>query len=402
MGTEGTRARSHAHGKRHGRITVHLLVVLLAVLAVTFAARYPNASSASSAVALPSFTFSGVTGTGLARISTYFRPGASYQTRDSVSALTAVSDVASVRAAGGVSPMSSFSSGVSAATASSGEAGAGLKPLADIVDPKQPFVLYVAQPGDSVSLVAQKYGISLRTLLDNNPTVQDRNLIQKGQQLVVPRKDGILYKVGFGETVDSIVKQYDNITSDTVLDYKPNNISDPKNLESGKYLLLPGATVKPPPPPPPAPPARPSGPISGNGGAPLPGGSGRFGYPLATWHGVSDPFGSNRGAGTYHTGIDLDLYGLHHSNIFSACDGVVQKTEYLTYSYGYHVIVDCGDGWSTLYAHMDQINVSPGQRVNKGTILGISGLTGFTTGEHLHFEIRFEGAPVNPADYLGF
>jgi len=127
-----------------------------------------------------------------------------------------------------------------------------------------------------------------------------------------------------------------------------------------------------------------------------------LGFPLASWRGVSDPFGSDRGGGTIHTGIDLDLFGRHHSNIFSACDGVVQKTEYLTYSYGYHVIVDCGDGWSTLYAHMDQISVSPGQRVIKGTILGVSGLTGFTTGEHLHFEIRFQGAPVNPALYLGF
>jgi murein DD-endopeptidase MepM/ murein hydrolase activator NlpD len=401
MGTEGTRARSHAHAKRHGRITVHLLVVALAALAVTFAARFPNPSSASSA-AVPAFALSGVTGTTQARVSTYFHPGASYQTRDSVSAITARSDVASVRAAGGISPMSSFSSGVSAATASSGEQGAGLKPLADIVDPKQPFVLYVAQAGDSVSLIAQKFGVSLRTLLDNNPTVQDKNLVQLGQQLVVPRKDGILYKVGFGETVDSIVKQYDNITNDTVIDYKPNNIGDPKGLESGKYLLLPGATVKPPPPPPPAPPARPSGPISGNGSSPVPGGTGRFGFPLGSWRGVSDPFGTPRGGGTIHTGIDLDLFGRHHSNIFAACDGVVQKTEYLTYSYGYHVIVDCGDGWSTLYAHMDQINVSPGQRVAKGTILGISGITGFTTGEHLHFEIRFQGAPVNPADYLGF
>ena len=228
-----------------------------------------------------------------------------------------------------------------------------------------------------------------------------------GQALIVPRKDGILHKVGFGETVDKIVAQYDNITSDGVSDYRPNAISDPKSLEVGKYLLLPGATIKPPPPPPPPPPAAApatsgGGSIGGSGTAPRAGGSGRFSYPLARWHGVSDPFGVNRGGGTYHTGIDLDLYGLHHSNIFSACTGVVSKTEYLTYSYGYHVIVDCGDGFSTLYAHMDQINVTPGQKVSSGTVLGISGLTGFTTGEHLHFEIRLNGAPVDPALYLGF
>ena len=81
---------------------------------------------------------------------------------------------------------------------------------------------------------------------------------------------------------------------------------------------------------------------------------------------------------------------------------MVSRTEYLTYSYGYHVIVDCGDGWSTLYAHMSEIRVNPGQKVSAGAVLGISGVTGFTTGEHLHFEIRKNNVPVDPAAYLPF
>ena len=76
------------------------------------------------------------------------------------------------------------------------------------------------------------------------------------------------------------------------------------------------------------------------------------------------------------------------------------KTEYLTYSYGYHVIVDCGDGWTTLYAHMSQINVTPGQRVTAGTTLGMTGLTGFTTGHHLHVEVRLNGGYLDPALYF--
>ncbi|MEX2080619.1 MAG: M23 family metallopeptidase, partial [Dehalococcoidia bacterium] len=80
----------------------------------------------------------------------------------------------------------------------------------------------------------------------------------------------------------------------------------------------------------------------------------------------------------------------------------VTRVEYLTYSYGYHVVVDCGDGWTTLYAHMSEIHVYAGQGVNQGTQLGNSGVTGFTTGEHLHFEIRYFGAPLDPALYLPF
>lgn len=406
MGTHGTRARSHAHGRRKGRIAVHAAVTALAVLAVVFAAKFPHTSSASSDLQVPSFSLSGLSGSAPGAKYAYFRPSSSNQTRDSVVALTARADVASIRAAGGVSPTASFTAGVTAAAANSGDQGANIKPLADIIDPRQPFVLYEAEPGDSASIIASKFGIELRTLLMNNPEVSNKDLIQKGQHLIVPRKDGILYKVGHGDTVQSIVNQYDNITADTVMSYKPNNLSDPSNLKQGDYLLLPGATVKPPPPPPPAPPPAAPAPSAGGGGggggAPRPGGGGRFHYPLAQWHGVSDPFGVDIEMNRFHTGIDLDLWGLHHSSIFSACDGVVTKTEYLTYSYGYHVIVDCGDGWSTLYAHMSEIDVNPGQRVSAGTVLGISGVTGFTTGEHLHFEIRHNGAAVNPADYLGF
>ena len=382
--------------------------MVIAVLAVALAAQYPNASSASSSVSVPSFALSGMTGSSQPRSYAYFRPGASNQTRDSVAILTAQSNTASVRAAGGISPTSAFSSGVASAAAVSGEVGAGVKPLADIVDPRQPFALYVVQPGDTTSGVAAKFNISLRTLLENNLTVGGKDLLVLGQQLLVPRKDGILYKVGGSgdTTVAAIVKQFDNVTVDTVLDYKPNAIADASALKAGDFVLLPGATVKPPPPPPPPPPPKPAS--SGSGaappgtGAPAPGGNGRFSFPLAKWNGVSDPFGTDRGGGTYHTGIDLDLFSYRNSPIYSACDGTVIRVEYLTYSYGYHVIVDCGDGWTTLYAHMSTILASPGQHVSAGTQIGVSGVTGFTTGEHLHFEIRFNGGYVNPANYLFF
>jgi murein DD-endopeptidase MepM/ murein hydrolase activator NlpD len=223
----------------------------------------------------------------------------------------------------------------------------------------------------------------------------------------VPRDEGILHKVSHGETLATIVGQYDDITTETALAYRPNALRDGDTLEAGRYVLLPGAKRKPPPPPPPPPEPDPT-PVAvtrpGGGtsvGAP-PSSGGRFSLPLGAWRGVSDPFGVYRGEGRIHEGIDLDLWGLWSSPIFSACNGVVIKTEYLTYSYGYHVVVDCGDGWTTLYAHMSAIHVTPGERVSQGTQLGVSGVTGYTTGEHLHFEIRYFGAPVNPADYLGF
>ncbi len=414
MGNEGTRARSHAHSKRHGRFTVHALIVALAVGAVAFASQFPNSSNATSADHLPTFSLSGVAGSTQTRSLTAFRPSASIQTMDSVATTSMRSDELSVRAVGAISPTTSLSSGVSAAAAGLGEVGAGVKPLADIVDPRSPIVEYRTQPGDSMSAIAAQYGVSISTIFSNNPTLDatNANLLPANQVLVVPRKDGILYKVGYGDTVAKVVAQYDNITTDTVISYRPNNVSDPNALEQGQYLLLPGATIKPPPPPPPPPPktSPPGNPGAGPGvgsapssGSARPADGSKFSaYPVANWRSVSDEFGTARGGGTYHTGIDLDLYGYAFMPIFSSCDGVVSKTEYLTYSYGYHVVVDCGGGWTTLYAHMSQISVSPGQRVSAGATLGMTGLTGFTTGHHLHFEIRLNGRYLDPALYLGF
>ncbi|WP_322796651.1 M23 family metallopeptidase [Tepidiforma sp.] len=406
MGIEGTRARSHAHARRHGRFTLHALLVVLVLLAAVSAIRAPVRSSATNAAPVPAFAYSGVAGGALRPSVTVLRPASTIQTLGSVAAVASRTEALSVRAVGGISPVSSLSAGVTAAAASSGEVGAGIKPLADIIDPRSPIVEYQTQPGDTVSGVAAKFGITVQTLLDNNPTVSNPNLLPKGLTLIIPRKDGILHKVAYGETVDSIVKQYDNITAAQVIEYKPNNITDPNNLEAGKLLLLVGATIKPPPPPPPPPqavarPGTPSGPSAGS--APAPSSGGIFkNFPLAAWRGISDPFGTPRGGSSYHTGIDLDLYGFGPSPLFAVCDGVVSRTEYLTYSYGYYVVIDCGDGWTVLYAHMSQIDVVPGQAVSAGETIGLTGLTGFTTGHHLHFEIRYNGGFVDPALYLNF
>ncbi len=70
------------------------------------------------------------------------------------------------------------------------------------------------------------------------------------------------------------------------------------------------------------------------------------------------------------------------------------------YGYGNHVVVDHGNGFTTLYAHLDKISVSAGQGVDRGTQLGLLGTTGRSTGPHLHFEIRLRGVFQNPFNYL--
>ncbi len=401
-----SRARSHAHSRRHGRLILHSVVGVCAVAAAFFAYQYPATTSASAPDTVAATSLPGITGLAGTHVDSVLRPGTSLMTNESVTVLTVKSDITSIRPSAAISPLSSFSAGVTAAAVSSGVSDAGVRPLAEVVDPTKPFQLHVTKPGDSVSRIASSYGITTATLLDNNPTVPEDEALPLDMEIVVPRIDAIMHKASLGESVSDIVAQYDNIAVADVLAYRPNAIKTDEELDAGRFVLLPGATRKPPPPPPPPPqPVTPPPTAGGGGGSGVgapPSSGGRFSLPLSRWRGVSDPFGVWRGVGRIHEGIDLDLYGYWNSPIYSSCNGVVSKVEYLTYSYGYHVIVDCGDGWSTLYAHMSSIQVNTGQRVVQGTQLGVSGVTGFTTGEHLHFEIRYFGAPVNPANYIDF
>lgn len=129
----------------------------------------------------------------------------------------------------------------------------------------------------------------------------------------------------------------------------------------------------------------------------------RFVLPLRRWTEISDPFGVPRGPGKVHGGIDLALSGgLSHSPVYAACNGTVLRADYAD-DYGLHVVVDCGGDWITISAHFTEVLVALGDSVSAGlTVLGRSGSTGNSTGEHLHFEVRWQGIPVNPETLLDF
>lgn len=101
--------------------------------------------------------------------------------------------------------------------------------------------------------------------------------------------------------------------------------------------------------------------------------------------------------GRMHTGIDID--GVTGQPIVAAKEGVVALARYYS-GYGNAVIVDHGGGYATLYAHMSAYEVSAGDYVDQGKIVGYVGCTGSCTGDHLHFEVRVDGNPVDPMPYL--
>lgn len=125
-------------------------------------------------------------------------------------------------------------------------------------------------------------------------------------------------------------------------------------------------------------------------------GTGQLGYPTDS-RSVSAGF-PNYSSGRYHGGIDFQVPT--GSNIYAADSGTVALVKYLNYSYGYYIIINHGNGLSTLYAHNSQLLVSPGQAVSKGQVIAKSGSTGNSSGPHCHFEVRVDGNRVNPWNYL--
>lgn len=100
-----------------------------------------------------------------------------------------------------------------------------------------------------------------------------------------------------------------------------------------------------------------------------------------------------------HTGIDIQSY--YGGPIYAAKSGVVTISGWSNYGYGYHVVIDHGNGVKTLYAHQkQQPPVSVGQYVEQGQVIGFEGATGRVTGEHLHFEVQINGTAVNPYSYI--
>lgn len=129
-------------------------------------------------------------------------------------------------------------------------------------------------------------------------------------------------------------------------------------------------------------------------------GSGDLIWPLSSmmitseygWR-IHPIFGTSR----YHSGIDVGAdYG---DAIWAAAGGIVIHSGWLG-GYGKTVIIDHGGGLTTLYAHNSELTVSEGESVYQGQVVAYAGSTGYSTGPHLHFEVREYGEPVNPYNYL--
>lgn len=278
------------------------------------------------------------------------------------------------------------------------------------------FCVYEIQSGDTLSGIAQKFGIQGNEnvapweilVASNKPDIASADdILQPGQKLRIPTAASaleeaaaaaaadnqqpsrpaaasVIHTVLKAQTLSEIAAIYGVSVEDIV---RANRLSDPDRLQIGDELLIPNPTqIREPP------------------AAAPPAGGGRTGGGQRSTSGliwpVTGPISSYLGPG-HPLGIDIDLYANPNAPIGAAMAGTVTFAGgNPCCSYGLYVIVDHGNGMQTVYAHLSKIVVSVGERVAQGEVLGYGGRTGYATGNHLHFEVHVNGAIVNPLDYL--
>lgn len=128
-------------------------------------------------------------------------------------------------------------------------------------------------------------------------------------------------------------------------------------------------------------------------------------WPVPGYSKISSYYGWRFNNTDFHTGVDITGSGVHGAKVVAVNTGTVVHTNYCPYNgyaygYGTYLIVDHGGGITTLYAHLSDITVKKGDIVVMGQQIGKVGNTGWSTGAHLHFEVRENGKAVNPISYI--
>jgi murein DD-endopeptidase MepM/ murein hydrolase activator NlpD len=243
---------------------------------------------------------------------------------------------------------------------------------------------YTVQEGDTISSIAEKFGVSQDTIIWQNDLGSNAK-IKVGQTIEILPVTGIAHKVGKGDTVYSVAKKYDT-SPQAIVDFPYNTFTNDETFELaiGQIIVVPDG-VKPN--------AIQTSPrrrlITPDAGSVV--ASGNFVWPAGGR--ITQYFA------WYHKGIDIANSSA--PNILAADSGTVVVAGWPdAYGYGNRVIIDHGNGYRTLYGHLSSIYVVPGQTVSRGSAIGRMGTTGRSTGVHLHFEVIRNGSYLNPIGVL--
>ncbi len=336
---------------------------------------------------------------------------------------------------------------------SSGLEGINLKPgqslRIPIVDQQQADLkrlplgvrTYTIRSGDTVESVAARFDLTVLGLVSANPGLKSLDRLEPGSSLFVTTdQPGLVVKLAPGETIKDLAARFGLAVTEVA---KANGLASPTDIQEGDLVLLPGvqarttydrllkiravekkaaeaeakrqaeerrqreelrqkeeaarqkkleqqqadtrrrqqqAQAQPR--------LRRANAVVAAAG---------YRWPVSNFV-ITTYFGSRGAYQRFHTGVDLAApYG---TPIYAARAGQVEVSGWSRFGYGFHVILDHGRSVETLYGHMSRIAVGSGQWVDRGQLIGYVGSTGWSTGPHVHFEVRVGGSARNPLPYL--
>lgn len=296
---------------------------------------------------------------------------------------------------------------------------------------------YIVRRGDTVQSVANRFDLTVLGLVSANPGLPSLDRLEVGSTLYIPTGEpGLLVRLKQGETIQDLASRFGLSVAEVA---KANELNSPTDVQVGDLVLLPGvqakttydrllqireaerkareeeerrlaeerrqreearrkqqeeqrrleqARVRQQQQVQSQPRLRRANAVVAAAG---------YRWPMSNFT-ITTYFGRRGVFQRFHTGIDLAAPT--GTPIYAARAGQVDTAGWSRFGYGLHVILDHGGAQETLYGHMSRIVVRPGQWVTRGDLIGYVGSTGWSTGPHLHFEVRVGGAARNPMAYL--
>ena len=225
--------------------------------------------------------------------------------------------------------------------------------------------VYVVRKGDTLSEIAEMFGVSTNTIVWANNI--KASSIKEGQELVILPISGVRHVVKSGDTIKSLATKY-KADFDEILSY--NGLATDAKIKPGDIVVIP------------------DGVISATQTS-LAKTSGLQTYPVYSGFYLRPIVGGRKTQGI-HGNNGVDLAAPTGVPILASADGkvIVSRAGGYNGGYGTYVVISHANGTQTLYAHMSKDNVSVGQSVEQGQVIGTVGSTGKSTGPHVHFEVR--------------
>ncbi len=223
--------------------------------------------------------------------------------------------------------------------------------------------VYIVREGDTLSGIAKMFDVSVNTIMWANGI--GGSSLKAGQELVILPISGVRHTVKSGDTLQSLAKKYKADLGD-IISY--NGLSTGATLKTGDVIIIPDGVIAAP---------QSSG---GSGGSNTPSYAGFYLRPIN---------GGKKSQGIHgHNGIDLAAPVGTSVRASAGGKVIISKKSGYNGGYGTYIVISHSNGTQTVYGHLNTNNVSVGEMVSQGQVIGAIGMTGKTTGPHLHFEVR--------------